>query len=92
MPPIDVPVARYQSTACPLGGVTVPFTDVQIAQRYATHAAYYAKMRSATDAAVTAGWLLPDDAVDLMARACASKSRWLAGGECGAYAPPEGPI
>ena len=30
LPPIDVPVARYESTACQLGGITVPFTDLQI--------------------------------------------------------------
>jgi hypothetical protein len=76
LPPIDVPVARYESTACGLGGVTIPFTDVQLAQRYGTHATYYAQMAARTDAAVTAGWLLPADAVDLMTRACAAKVRF----------------
>ncbi|HVT36207.1 MAG TPA: alpha/beta hydrolase domain-containing protein, partial [Nevskiaceae bacterium] len=33
-PPVDVPVARYDSTACPLGGITLPFTDAQLAQLY----------------------------------------------------------
>jgi hypothetical protein len=90
MPPIDVPVAHYVSTICQLGGITVPFTDQQIQARYGTHAEYYAQMQSRTDAAVRAGWLLPDDAVDLMRRACAAKVRF---GEpaspCPEYAPPQ---
>ncbi len=76
LPPVDVPIARYQSTACPLGGVTVPFTEVEIAQRYPTHAGYVEKMQAATDAAVAGGWLLSEDAADLMVRAQAAKVRW----------------
>jgi alpha/beta hydrolase family protein len=76
LPPIDVPVARYVSTSCVLGGFTVPFTEVQLRQLYPTHADYYAKMRAATAASVSAGWLLPEDAVDLLKRACAAKIRW----------------
>ncbi|HZN14289.1 MAG TPA: alpha/beta hydrolase domain-containing protein [Acidimicrobiales bacterium] len=90
LPPAEVPVARYKSTVCVLGGITVPLTDVEIQQRYATHAEYYGLMRKATDAAVTAGWLLPPDAIDLMARACAAKNRWgdASGAPCPPYAPP----
>ena len=84
LPPIDVPVARYVSTLCVLGGVTVPFTDVQLHMRYPTHGVYYAKMKAATEAAVSAGWLLPPDATDLLERACRAKVRWqdLSGGDC----------
>jgi hypothetical protein len=84
MPPIDVPVARYLSTACPLGGITVPFSDVQVQALYPTHARYYALMKQRTQAAVRRGWLLPDDAVDLLHRACAAKIRWedFSGGAC----------
>jgi hypothetical protein len=89
LPPIDVPVARYESTACQLGGLTIPFTDVQLLARYGTHAAYYEQMARRTDAAVSGGWMLPEDAVDLMARACAARVRFaLAAGDCPAYAPP----
>lgn len=90
MPPIDVPVARYESTTCVLGGLTVPFTDVQIQLRYPTHAQYYGSMLDKTDAAVRDGWLLEADAIDLMQRACAAKVRWhdLSGGDCGGYSPP----
>ena len=84
LPPIDVPVARYVSTACALGGFTVPFTEAQLLLLYPTHADYYAKMKAATATAVAGGWLLPPDAADLLARACAAKNRWqdLSGTPC----------
>jgi hypothetical protein len=89
LPPIDVPVARYESTACQLGGITLPFTDAELAERYGSHAKYYELMAAATDAAVSAGWILPPDAIDLMARACAAKVRFPdADHQCPAYAPP----
>jgi hypothetical protein len=75
-PPIDVPVATYVSTLCNLGGITVPFTDVQLHQLYPTHADYYGRMKTATAASVKDGWLLPADAADLLTRACAAKARW----------------
>jgi hypothetical protein len=90
MPPIDVPVAHYVSTVCQLGGITVPFSDGEIQSLYESHAAYYAQMQERTDAAVRGGWLLPDDAVDLMQRACAASVRFgQAPAECPTYAPPE---
>lgn len=84
LPPIDVPVAAYVSTVCVLGGLTVPFTDVQLHLLYPTHADYYAKMKKATDASLDAGWLLPGDATDLLKRACAARNRWgdLSGAGC----------
>jgi hypothetical protein len=91
LPPIEVPVARYVSTVCGLGGFTIPMTDQQIQARYPTHAGYYARMGAATDTAVVNGWLLPVDAVDMMRRACLARNRW---GEpagvdgCPSYAPP----
>lgn len=76
LPPVDVPVARYVSTSCGLGGHTVPFTEVQLRQLYPTHADYYAATVAKTDEAVAGGFLLPEDAADLLARACAAKNRW----------------
>lgn len=76
LPPADVPVARYETTTCNLGGITVPFTDAQIRERYPTHDDYVSRMRARADAAVAAGWLLPADAVDLMRRACRANNRW----------------
>jgi hypothetical protein len=89
MPPIDVPVAHYVSTVCQLGGITVPFSDVEIQGLYGTHAAYYALMLQRTDQAVADGWLLPEDASDLMRRACAAKTRFgEAQTDCPTYVPP----
>jgi hypothetical protein len=89
LPPIDVPVARYESTACQLGGLTVPFTDADLIARYGDHAGYYELMAARTDAAVAGGWMLPEDAIDLMARACAARVRFLeGGGTCATYVPP----
>ena len=52
-PPIDVPVATYVSTVCGLGGITVPFSDVQLHALYPTHADYWSQMKAATSASVT---------------------------------------
>jgi hypothetical protein len=76
MPPIDVPVAQYRSTQCPLGGITVPFTDAQLQAMYPTFDGYYDQMAERTTDAVAQGWLLPEDATDLMARVCATRARW----------------
>jgi len=76
LPPIDVPVARYETTVCGLGGITVPFSDPEIKALYPTHADYVARMQARTDAAVRAGWLLPPDARDLMRRVCDASDRW----------------
>jgi len=68
----------------------VPFTDLQIQQLYGTHAAYYALMAGRSDAAVAAGWLLPDDAVDLMERVCAASIRFQpTPASCPVYVPPK---
>jgi hypothetical protein len=74
--PIDVPIASYVSNPCQLGGITIPFTEAQIKLLYPTHADYYAQMQTATAVNVAQGFLLPEDAVDLLARACAAKIRW----------------
>ena len=73
LPPTDVPVATYVSTTlCGLGGLTFPFTDGQLQQRYGTHAEYERQMAVATDRTVSEGWMLPEDAIDLMERVCAA--------------------
>ncbi|HWU67911.1 MAG TPA: alpha/beta hydrolase domain-containing protein [Stenotrophobium sp.] len=80
LPPIEVPVATYRSDICNLGGITIPFTVVQLQQLYPTHADYYCKMKAATQRSVDQGFLLPEDAVDLMDRVKAAKNRWLVAG------------
>ncbi len=89
LPPIEVPVARYESTSCGLGGITIPFTDTQLAEQYGTHATYYEQMAAATDEAVAGGWVLPADAIDQMERACAARIRFPdADRTCPTYSPP----
>ncbi len=75
--PIDVPIASYQSTACPLGGITVPFTEPEILALYPTHADYACQMRAETYQDVKEGWVLQPDALDLLARVDAAQNRWL---------------
>ena len=90
MPPVEVPVATYLTTACGLGGITVPFTDAQLQALYPTFADYQQRMAAATDRAVRRGWLLPPDARDQMRRVCPVRERYPAGsrGRCADYRPP----
>lgn len=92
LPPIEVPVATYESHACDLGGLTVPFTDQQIQDLYPTFNRYQGLMQRATSRAVKRGWLLPADARDQMRRVCTVRSRYPASlaGKCKAatYDPP----
>ena len=80
LPPIDVPVASYRSDTCNLGGITIPFTDAQLAARYPTHADYFCKMKAATQKSVANGFLLPEDALDLMQRVEGAKNRFALAG------------
>ncbi len=79
-PPIEVPVARYRSTDCELGGTTVPLNDLELLQRYPSHGDYLAQMQAATERSVADGYLLPADAEELMDRAHAAANRWLMAG------------
>jgi hypothetical protein len=90
--PIEVPVATYESTLCDLGGITVPFTDLEVQRRYGTFTRYQRLMARATDRAVRAGWLLRPDARDQVRRVCEVRTRFAPGsrGPCtsGSYRPP----
>ncbi len=79
-PVIDVPVARYLSDSCDLGGITVPLSDLELLQRYPSHADYRCQMQAATQRTVAAGFLLPADAQELLARVDAAANRWAAAG------------
>jgi hypothetical protein len=77
LPPVDVPVASYESEACALGGLTRPFTELELRQLYPEgHAQYYALTKAKTVAAFKAGYLLREDAQDFLRRACAARVRW----------------
>jgi hypothetical protein len=79
-PPIEVPVARYRSTDCELGGITIPFTELELQQRYPAHADYVCQLREAALRSMADGFLLRADAEELMARAEAARNRWLDAG------------
>jgi hypothetical protein len=93
LPPIEVPVATYESTFCNLGGITTPFSDQEIQDLYPRFNRYQRLMKRATNRAVKRGWLLPVDAKDMMRRVCAMQSRFPAdlAGTCKAekYDPPK---
>lgn len=80
LPPIEVPVAAYRSDLCNLGGITIPFTEVELAGRYPTHADYFCKMKAATARSLAEGFLLPPEAEDLMLRVQAASNRFLVAG------------
>lgn len=81
LPPIEVPVASYRSDLCDLGGITIPFTELQLQQRYPTHADYACRMQAATQRSLAEGFLLAPEAADLMRRVEAAGNRWLDAGE-----------
>ena len=94
LPPVDVPVARYEADLCNLGGITIPLTDAELLERYGDHATYHAQMVAATERSLSEGFLLPADATDLLDRSCAARPRFgePATGECaGAPTPTTSP-
>jgi hypothetical protein len=73
-PPVDVPVATLSgapspnpSTICLLVGSTKPFTAAQLAKLYPSRADYVKRYDADADAAVTAGFVLPQDRPALLA-------------------------
>lgn len=71
LPPIEVPVATYDARAqeCSLFGRTYRFDDDRLEELYGTKEASLEASEAAADEAVEAGYLLPEDAEDLIARA-----------------------
>ena len=73
-PPVDVPVATLSgapspnpSTICLLVGSTKPFTAAQLAQLYPSRADYQKRYDADADAAIKAGFVLPQDRAALLA-------------------------
>lgn len=77
LPPVEVPVAYNNPTLCALGGITVPFTDLQMQQLYPTHADYFCKTKAAIQRSVDEGFMLPEDAAEMLGRADGAKNRFL---------------
>ncbi len=73
-PPVDVPVATLSgapspnpTTICLLVGSTKPFTAAQLARLYPSRADYLKRYDADADAAVRAGFVLPQDRAALLA-------------------------
>ena len=69
LPPIDVPVATYQGATCALFGQNFPLDPATLSELYPTHDAYLGRLRAATDQAINRGWIMPQDAAELLSRA-----------------------
>lgn len=84
-PMMEVPVARYASDLCGLGGITVPFNELQLQLRYPSFRDYQCRMQAATETSVMQGFLLPEDAMELLSRVEGARNRWLVQGadDCG---------
>jgi hypothetical protein len=91
LPPVVHPVATYASTVCDLGGITIPFPDGLLELLYPTHADYYCKMQAATEQSVVDGFLLAEDAAELMSRVCLARNRWIVAGtlDCDGNGAPD---
>lgn len=82
-PHVDAPIARLGGVSntgepplgqfCRLFGTTVPFTDAELADRYESNRDFVRRWNKATNAALEAGYLLPEDA-KLLKRAAAQSS------------------
>ncbi|WP_155981225.1 alpha/beta hydrolase domain-containing protein [Nocardia sp. BMG111209] len=72
LPPVSVPVAGYDGSACIAAGTTAPLTPDRLHRRYPTHADYVAQVVAATEEAVARRYLTVRDAVDFLGRACDS--------------------
>jgi len=66
-PDVDVPVAVFSgdprpgaSIICSLFGSTTPLPAADVAERYPTHEAYVEQVRASAEAALAAGFLLPE--------------------------------
>jgi hypothetical protein len=73
LPALEVPVATYRGEFTDsAGGSTRAFEPATLAALYPSHDAYVAAMRTATDRAMAAGFMLPADAAEWMRRVAAS--------------------
>jgi hypothetical protein len=74
LPEIEVPTAAYSGVSdasgyCGLTGSTVPFPTEELAERYPDPEAYASALAEAADEAVDKGYLLPEDAAEIVATA-----------------------
>ena len=78
LPAVDAPISELTgitdaaSVFCSLFGAGEPFTDEHLADLYDSHEDYVGQVTDAAEAAVEAGWLLPEDADAMVAEASAT--------------------
>ncbi|MEX2554203.1 MAG: alpha/beta hydrolase domain-containing protein [Actinomycetota bacterium] len=75
-PFVQVPVAYNSGEGCPLWGLYKSWPAEKITALYATHADYVSKVTAWAQSEVALGWLLPDDAADVIAKAEAFDGPW----------------
>ena len=81
LPDLAVPTAlqtgeNQGATFCILYGSREPFTDAELLQRYPDRASYIAKTDAAIKQSVEAGYLVPEDAVQLCREARQAQLGW----------------
>ena len=75
-PFIAVPVGFNTSDGCPLYGTYTAWSAAKIKSLYPTHDDYLKKLKAYTKTAVRSGWLLPEDADDVLRKANGFTGPW----------------
>jgi alpha/beta hydrolase family protein len=75
-PFVEVPIAYNSSEGCPLFGTYKSWTAAKIVSMYPTHSDYVDRVTAWAGHEVSAGWLLPEDAADVIAKAQAFDGPW----------------
>ena len=75
-PFVEVPVAYNSGEGCPLWGLYKSWPSEKITGLYPTHADYVSKVTAWANFEVGQGWLLPQDASDVVAKAQAFDGPW----------------
>jgi hypothetical protein len=75
-PFVEVPIALNQAEGCPLWGIYKSWPAEKITGMYPTHADYVAKVTAWAQFEVAQGWLLQEDAADVISKAQAFDGPW----------------
>jgi hypothetical protein len=75
-PFVQVPIAYNSSEGCPLYGTYKSWPAAKIVTMYPTHDDYVAHVNAWAQHEVAEGWLLPEDAADVVAKAHAFDGPW----------------
>jgi hypothetical protein len=87
-PVLTVPVASYVGSTCTLLGQTIPLPSARLRSLYPSHASYVDALAAAIRQQVAAGFMVPLDAQDLIARACESEIGGPPSSTCPSVAAP----